>query len=179
MPPLEHIVQSIFPEVETAASCTSSSQNVPLISGLPGTRITLKVISRASGPVTKWTTCCRHRPRGLPSRLGRTQQSPVASSATVVPPTFLGACRYEAGGRQTLKGVNVCGIPPCQGRESGGTQLQAPLGVHQFNTTLCPAVTVAGRMLLPSLTEYFPAGKETGWLTCLDASCVPEASSTA
>jgi hypothetical protein len=53
------------------------------------------------------------------------------------------------------------------------------LGVHQFNTTCCPAVTVAGRMLLPSLTEYFPAGKETGWLTCLDASCVPEASSTA
>jgi hypothetical protein len=60
-----------------------------------------------------------------------------------------------------------------------GKPEQAPLGVHQFNTTLCPAVTVAGRMLLPSLTEYFPAGKETGWLTCLDASCVPEASSTA
>jgi hypothetical protein len=66
-----------------------------------------------------------------------------------------------------------------RGALRGGTRLQAPLGVHQFNTTLCPAVTVAGRMLLPSLTEYFPAGKETGWLTCLDASCVPEASSTA
>ena len=50
---------------------------------------------------------------------------------------------------------------------------------YQFKTTLCPAATVAGRMLLPSLTEYFPAGTETGWLTCLDASCVPEASSTA
>jgi hypothetical protein len=50
---------------------------------------------------------------------------------------------------------------------------------YQFNTTLCPAMTVAGRMLLPTLTEYFPAGKETGWLTCLDATCVPEASSTA
>jgi hypothetical protein len=60
MPPLEHIVQSVFPEVETVASCTPSSQNVPLIRGLPGTRITLIVISRASGPVTKSTTCCRH-----------------------------------------------------------------------------------------------------------------------
>src|ERR1700737_4842940 len=60
MPPLEHIVQSGFPEGETVASCTSSSQNVPLIRGLPGTRITLIVISRASGPVTKSTTCCRH-----------------------------------------------------------------------------------------------------------------------
>ncbi len=30
------------------ASCTSSSQNVPLISGLPGTRITLTVISRTT-----------------------------------------------------------------------------------------------------------------------------------
>src|SRR5436305_12220767 len=50
---------------------------------------------------------------------------------------------------------------------------------YQFNTTLWPAMTVAGRMLSPTLTEYFPAGKETGWLTCLDASCVPEASRTA
>ena len=59
-----------------------------------------------------------------------------------------------------------------------GHGLQA-LRVYQFKTTLCPAVTVAGRLLLPSLTEYFPAGTETGWFTCLDTSCVPEASSTA
>ena len=128
---------------------------------------------------------------------GRTRASAAQSGsarryATPSPPPWIhaiceeivtrispGACRCEAGGRQTLKGVNVGGIPPRQGRESGGTRLQAPLGVHQFNTTLCPAVTVVGCMLLPSLTEYFPAGKETGWLTCLDASCVPEASSTA
>jgi hypothetical protein len=54
--PFEQIVQSIFPEVETVASCTSSNQNMPFISGLPGTRVTLIVISRASGPVTESTT---------------------------------------------------------------------------------------------------------------------------
>ena len=65
------------------------------------------------------------------------------------------------------------------GRLHGQVDLNAGLGVHQFNTIVCPAVTAAGRVLLPSLTVYFPAGKETGWLTCLDASCVPEPSSTA
>jgi hypothetical protein len=65
-----------------------------------------------------------------------------------------------------------------QSRKSAAAGLQAH-SVYQFKTTLCPAVTVAGRLLLPSLTEYFPAGTETGWLTCLDTSCVPEASSTA
>jgi hypothetical protein len=34
-------------------SFTSSNQNVPLISRLPGTRITLTAISRACGPVAK------------------------------------------------------------------------------------------------------------------------------
>ncbi len=90
---------------------------------------------------------------------------------------------FPALARRDSTNINPLGLPssglaPTR-PQSGGTELQAPLGVHQFNTTLCPAATVAGRMLLPSLTEYVPAGKETGWLTCFDASCVPEASSTA
>jgi hypothetical protein len=36
--------------VAMGVSFTSSSQNVPLISGLPGTRITLIAISRVCGP---------------------------------------------------------------------------------------------------------------------------------
>ncbi len=67
-------------------------------------------------------------------------------------------------------------------RHSGAIRVFRPAAgatrVHQFNTTLCPAATVAGRISLRSLTEYFPAGKETDRLTCFDASCVPEASST-
>jgi hypothetical protein len=31
---------------------------------------------------------------------------------------------------------------------------------HQFSTSFCPALTVASLILLPSLTEYFPAGKD-------------------
>ncbi len=69
------------------------------------------------------------------------------------------------------------------GRHSGAIRVFRPAAgatrVHQFNTTLCPAATVAGRISLRSLTEYLPAGKETDRLTCFDASCVPEASSTA
>ena len=39
--------------VGAKVSFTSSNQNVPLISGLPGTRITLIAISRVCGPVAK------------------------------------------------------------------------------------------------------------------------------
>ena len=38
------------------------SQNVPLISGLPGTRITLTVISRVCGPVAKSASSSRRPP---------------------------------------------------------------------------------------------------------------------
>ena len=40
-------------------SFTSSNQKVPLISGLPGTRITLIAIRRVSGPVVKSASSSR------------------------------------------------------------------------------------------------------------------------
>ena len=49
---------------------------------------------------------------------------------------------------------------------------------HQFSTTACPAVTATGRVLFPTLTEYLPPGSEIGWLSCLEASCVPARSNT-
>jgi hypothetical protein len=49
---------------------TSSSEKVPLITGLPGTRITLFAISRVCGPATKSASSSRQPPKGV-SRLRR------------------------------------------------------------------------------------------------------------
>src|SRR2546429_424433 len=49
---------------------------------------------------------------------------------------------------------------------------------HKLTTDDWPAGTATVRVLDPTLTKYSPAGRETGWLSSLEASCVPAESNT-
>jgi hypothetical protein len=49
---------------------------------------------------------------------------------------------------------------------------------HKLTADAWPAVTGTVCVFVPTFTEYSPAGRETGWLSCLEASCVPAESNT-
>ena len=101
------------------------------------------------------------------------------STMHVAPPVHVSDV-HTASRTGTIVRLRACDRLDSRRISTHGAPARSPdTRVHQFRTTLSPEVTVAGRTLLPIRTEYFPAGKETGWLTCLDASCAPAESSTA